>query len=122
MDGVIDYRALGSPEALAAELRRLSEDDAAYARMFEWQKHPERWAREFLDIQAQAAEGVHTQCRLCQVPPPYKLYPFSLPCCTSGKVFSGEGTPRGVHKLCHLCQVHSPPPLLPTSTLSPFKT
>ena len=68
MEGILDYRTLGgTPEALAAELRRLSEDDAAYARKFEWQKHPESWGQEFKEIHAQALKGVHTQCQVCQV-------------------------------------------------------
>ena len=69
VDGIIDYRVLGSPEKLAHELRRLSANESAYQEKFQWQKHPESWSKAFKNIQARSREGVHTQCQLCQVRP-----------------------------------------------------
>ena len=68
MDGIIDYQRLGSPEALAQELRRLSANDTAYLQKFEWKKHPESWSKSFQSIlQGYKTNPVHSQCKLCQV-------------------------------------------------------
>lgn len=66
-DSIIDYQQLGSPEALAAELRRLSADDVSYLDKLSFRSHRETWGKEFTAIAASAAQNVHTQCQLCQV-------------------------------------------------------
>ena len=75
MDAIIDYRALGSPEALAVELRRLSANETAYLEKFAWQKRPQTWGKEFLGILAHAKKDTHTQCQLCQVRPAAGIVP-----------------------------------------------
>ena len=67
MDSVIDFQAYGSAELLAQELHRLSSNQTAYLEKFEWQKHPERWGKEFNQLQLHSKKESHTQCQLCQV-------------------------------------------------------
>lgn len=70
-DAIIDYAKLGSVEALAEELRRLSADNEAYTAHFRWRDQPETWGKRFQDIVETAAADVHTQCRVCQASPPF---------------------------------------------------
>lgn len=67
MDSIIDFQAYGSAELLAQELHRLSANQTAYLEKFEWQKHPERWGKEFNQLQLHSKKESHTQCQLCQV-------------------------------------------------------
>ena len=67
VDGIIDYQALGgTPQGLAAELRRLSANDTAYLEKFQWREHPESWGEGFRGL-LQQSKKPHPQCQLCQV-------------------------------------------------------
>ena len=67
-NSIIDYVALGgTPAALAAELKRLARDPAAYAAKMAWRTAPleslgEGYRRLEADTRAE-----HSQCRLCKL-------------------------------------------------------
>ena len=67
IDAIVDYTRLGSPEALAAELLRLSANETAYLEKMRWREHPESWGVAFRDMISKSKSGVHSQCQVCQV-------------------------------------------------------
>jgi len=66
---VVDYRALGqSPEALAAELKRLAGDEKAYAATMAWRTAPvTSLGQGYQRLVANALDKEHSQCRVCKL-------------------------------------------------------
>lgn len=77
-DSIVDYRKLGSPEALEAELLRLMHDPQAYEAKLAWKKLPLRdlspgFLRYVDDIMDE-----HTQCKLCRIVVQQRVKPRHL--------------------------------------------
>ena len=67
-NSVIDYLALGgTPEALAAELRRLAGDRAAYEAKMAWRTAPLESLGEGYRLLEADTRAEHSQCRLCKL-------------------------------------------------------
>ena len=66
-DAVVDYRALGgTPEALAAELKRLMADRAAYEQRFAWRSKPLSSLGQGYQRLVGMTRMEHSQCRVCK--------------------------------------------------------
>ena len=66
-DSIINYRDFMDPVKLGQEVRRLSENETAYAEKLAWRNQPERWSKAFRDLVQLAESDVHPQCKVCQV-------------------------------------------------------
>jgi hypothetical protein len=67
-NSVVDYVALGgTPEALAAELRRLAGDRAAYEAKMAWRTAPIASLGDGYQMLVRETRAEHSQCRLCKL-------------------------------------------------------
>lgn len=77
-DSVIDYKQLGSPKALYAELLRLNSDDEAYSSLLAWKMLPiDQLSPKFLNLLAGSMDQ-HTQCKLCRKVVEQRINPSNL--------------------------------------------
>jgi len=66
-NSIVDYLALGSVEALAAELKRLMADERAYNEKMAWRSAPVSELGSGYQLLVANTVAEHSQCRLCKV-------------------------------------------------------
>ncbi|GLI70403.1 hypothetical protein VaNZ11_015123 [Volvox africanus] len=91
-DAIIDYKKLGTPQALMAELERLSNDKSAYEAKLAWKYRKwEELSPSFLAMTERShVRQPHTRCQLCRVVLRHRYRPQNFTTCLFNKTWTQD--------------------------------